>query len=282
MIVVTGANGQLGRLVIEGLKGVLPAERIVAAVRSPEKADDLGVQVREADYDRPETLASAFAGAEKVLLISGSEVGKRVPQHTAAVEAAARAGVRHLAYTSAPKADSTSLVLAPEHKATEEVIRASGLPFTLLRNNWYTENYAQGIIQAAETGTYLGSAGDGRVASATRADYAAGAVAVLTGEGHEGRTYELSGDVAWSFTDLAAEISAATGKEVVYRNVSPEEHKAVLAGAGLPAQAVEMIVALDGNTAEGTLAESTGELRTLTGRPTTPLGDTVRAILASA
>ncbi|PXY30983.1 SDR family oxidoreductase [Prauserella muralis] len=282
MIVVTGANGGLGRLVVEGLKSVLPADRIVAAVRTPEKAADLGVPVREADYDRPETLAAAFAGAEKVLLISGSEVGRRVPQHTAAIQAAAQAGARHLVYTSAPKADTTSLVLAPEHKTTEEAIRASGLPFTILRNNWYTENYAQGIAQAAQTGSYVGSAGDGRVASATRADYAAGAVAVLTGEGHEGRTYELSGDVAWSYADLAAEISAATGTEVRYRDVSPEEHKAILDAAGLPEQAVETIVALDRNTAEGTLAGTTGELRDLIGRPTTPLGDTVRTVVKDA
>jgi NAD(P)H dehydrogenase (quinone) len=279
MIVITGATGQLGRLVVERLLHEVPADQIVAAVRSPEKAADLGVAVREADYDRPETLASAFAGADKLLLISGSEVGKRVPQHTAAVEAAKQAGVRHLVYTSAPHADTTTLVLAPEHKATEQVIRDSGVPFTFLRNGWYTENYADRIKQAAQTGIVIGSAGEGRVASAPRADYAAAAVAVLTGQGHENKIYELSGDTAWTFPELAAEIAAATGRDVEYRNLTPEEHKSTLADAGLPEAIVELVDALDADTADGALSETSGELRTLIGRPTVPLADTVAEIV---
>ncbi|MGW4592861.1 SDR family oxidoreductase [Amycolatopsis thermoflava] len=281
-IVVTGATGQLGRHVIAGLREKLPADQIVAAVRSPEKAADLGVEVREADYDRPETLAAAFAGASKVLLISGDAVGRRVPQHQAVVDAAKAAGVAHLVYTSAPHADDTPLVLAPEHKATEEIIRASGVPFTILRNNWYTENYVQNAQQAIATGVLIGSAGAGRVASATRADFAAGAVAVLTGDGHEGKVYELGGDVAWTFDDLAAEISAIAGKEIRYRNLTADEHRAALIEAGLPAETAGFVVALDQNIAEGTLAEVTGELAALIGRPTTPLGDGLAAALKEA
>ncbi|WP_116101210.1 SDR family oxidoreductase [Amycolatopsis thermalba] len=281
-IVVTGATGQLGRHVIAGLREKLPADQIVAAVRNPEKAADLGVQVREADYDRPETLVAAFAGATKVLLISGNEVGRRVPQHQAAVDAAKQAGVTHVIYTSAPRADDTTLVLAPEHQATEEIIRASGVPFTILRNNWYTENYGPNAQQAIASGVLIGSGGSGRVASATRADFAAGAVAVLTGEGHEGKVYELGGDVAWTFDDLAAEISAIAGTEIRYRDLTADEHRAALIEAGLPAEAAGFVVALDQNIAEGTLAEATGELSALIGRPTTPLGEGLAAALKEA
>ncbi|PXY37097.1 NAD(P)-dependent oxidoreductase [Prauserella sp. PE36] len=280
MIVVTGANGHLGRLVIEALKQTVPAGRIVAAARRPEKAADLGVEVREADYDRPDTLKTAFDGAEKVLLISGSEVGKRVPQHTAVVEAAEQAGVSLLAYTSAPKADTSPLILAPEHKATEEVIRDSGLPYAILRNNWYIENYEQSIRQAAETGAYVGSAGEGRVAGATRADYAAGAAAVLAGEGHENKVYEFSGDTAFSYADIAAAVAEATGKDVTYQDLSPEDHRAALLAAGLPEETAGFLVALDGNTRDGLLSEATGELARLIGRPTTPLRDAVAKLLA--
>ncbi|PXY20197.1 SDR family oxidoreductase [Prauserella flavalba] len=280
MIVVTGANGHLGRLVIEALKQTVPADRIVAAVRSPEKAADLGVEVREADYDRPDTLKTAFDGAEKVLLISGSEVGRRVPQHTAVVEAAKAAGVSLLAYTSAPKAGTSPLILAPEHKATEEVIRDSGVPYAILRNNWYIENYEQGVRQAAETGTYVGSAGEGRVAGATRADYAAGAAAVLAGDGHENKVYELSGDTAFTYADIAAAVADVTGKDVTYQDLSPEDHKGALLSAGLPEETAGFVVALDGNTRDGLLSEATGELARLIGRPTTPLREAVAKLLA--
>jgi NAD(P)H dehydrogenase (quinone) len=281
MIVVTGATGHLGKLVVEGLLEKLPADQVVAAVRSPEKAGGLaarGVEVRRADYADPDSLATALKGADKVLLVSGSEVGRRVAQHQAVIEAAAQAGVRHLVYTSAPKATTSPLVLAPEHKATEELIHASGLPATILRNNWYNENYADVIKQAAETGSFAGSAGDGRVASATRADYAAAAVAVLTGAGHEGKTYELTGDVAWSSADLAAEIGRATGREITYADLPADEHAQVLTQAGLPEPVVGLLVALDANIKDGLLAETTGDLRALTGRPSTPIGVTVTEI----
>ncbi|MDX3186983.1 SDR family oxidoreductase [Streptomyces sp. MN03-5084-2B] len=278
MIVVTGATGHLGKLVVEGLLEKLPADQVAAAVRSPEKAAGLserGVDVRHADYTDPESLVTAFKGADKVLLVSSSEVGRRVAQHQAVVDAAKEAGVRHLVYTSAPQATTSALVLAPEHKATEELIAASGLTATILRNNWYHENYADTIKQAAATGSFVGSAGDGRVASATRADYAAAAVAVLTGEGHEGKVYELAGDVTWSNADLAAEIGKVTGREVSYVDLPADEHAKVLAQAGLPEPVVGLLVALDANTKDGLLAETTGDLRSLIGRPSTPIGVTV-------
>ncbi|GAA0352947.1 SDR family oxidoreductase [Actinoallomurus spadix] len=283
MIIVTGATGQLGRLVIDGLLEKVPADQVVAAVRSPDKAADLaarGVQVREADYDRPETLRPAFEGGTRLLLISGSEVGRRVPQHAAAVQAAQGAGVPHLVYTSAPHADTSVLGLAAEHKATEEIIRETGLTYTLLRNNWYNEVYAPAITQAVATGAVIGGSGDGRIGSAGRADYAAAAVAVLTGAGHENRIYELAGDVAWSLPDLAGEISRASGKEIVYRDLPPEEHRAALIAAGVPDAFADVLVDVDRGVKAGALADTPGDLKALIGRPTTPIADTVAAVLA--
>jgi NAD(P)H dehydrogenase (quinone) len=285
-IVVTGASGHLGRLVVENLldRGV-PAAEIVAAVRTPAKAADLaarGVQVREADYDRPETLAAAFAGADKVLLVSGSEPGRRVPQHRAAVDAAKDAGASHLAYTSILGADTTPLGLAPEHKATEELIRASGIPFTFLRNGWYTENYTSAITQAAATGTLAGSAGDGRVSAAARADYAAAAAAVLAGEGHEGKVYELGGAPAFTYPELAAEIAQAAGTPVAYQNLTVEQHKQALLDAGLPEPYAELLVDSDQGIAAGLLEDQSGDLTRLIGHPTTSLADAVAASLKTA
>jgi NAD(P)H dehydrogenase (quinone) len=279
MIVVTAATGQLGRLVVEALKAKVPAGEIVAAVRSPEKAADLGVAVRKADYSEPETLAAALEGADKVLLISGNEIGKRVAQHRAVVEAAQKAGVAHLVYTSAPKADTSPLILAPEHKATEEIIRESGLTYTLLRNGWYNENYLETIEQAARTGEFIGSSGEGRTSSATRADFADATATVLTSEGHENKTYELSGDVAWTRDELAAEIAKAAGKPVKYTDLTPEQHQAALIDAGLPESAAQFVVALDGDAKDGLIGETNGELRELIGRPTTPIAVTVAEVV---
>lgn len=280
MIVVTGATGQLGRLVVTALldRGV-PAARVVAAVRDPKKAEDLGVTAREADYDRPETLAGAFEGAEKVLLISGNEVGRRVPQHRAAVDAARAAGVRLLAYTSVLRADTTTVSVAPEHKATEEHIRASGVPFSFLRNGWYNENYEQTVRQALATGVIPGAAGDGRVASAARADYAAAAAAVLTDEGHEGTVHELSGDTAWSMSDLARMITEVSGTEVVYQDMPVDLYTRTLSGVGLPEEVALMLARMDTDIAAGVLADTPGELSRLIGRPTTPMRDTVLALV---
>jgi NAD(P)H dehydrogenase (quinone) len=278
MILVTGATGKLGRLVIEELLEKVPASQVIAAVRNPEKAADLtarGVQVRKADYSRPETLGPAFAGAEKVLLISSSEVGQRLPQHEAVVEAARKAGVRLLVYTSILHADRSRLALAAEHKATEETIRASGLPYVFLRNGWYTENYTENLGPALAHGALAGSAGEGRIAAATRADYAAAAVAVLTGSGHENKVYELAGDTAFTMAELAAEVSRKAGRTIGYNNLPPEQYQGVLEGAGLPGPYAGVLVDSDVGASHGELNDSSGDLRRLIGRPTTPLADAV-------
>ena len=273
-IAVTGATGQLGRLVLEELLSSQEPDSLVAVVRDAAKAGELGargVQVRVADYSDPAALEAALTGVDKLLLVSGSEVGSRVGQHANVVNAAKAAGVRSIAYTSVLAADTTALILAPEHKATEELIRASGLDFTFLRNGWYTENYAQAVATARQTGAVVAAAGDGRVASATRADYAAAAAAVLTSAGHAGRTYELSGDYAWDFKELATAITEIAGREVVYRPVSAPELVQVLTTAGLDEGTAGFLAALDTDTKAGLLASVTGELSTLIGRPTTPL-----------
>ncbi|SDM86518.1 SDR family oxidoreductase [Allokutzneria albata] len=280
MIVITGATGGLGALVVESLLERVPADQVAAAVRSPEKASGLGVRVRAADYSDPASLERAFAGADVVLLISGNEFGKRAEQHTNAINAAVKAGVGRLVYTSAPFADSGRLALADEHKATEEVLLASGLTYTILRNAWYHENYAQAITGAAGSGVLTASAGDGRVASAARADYAEAAAVVLTTEGHDNKIYELSGDTAWSFAELAEEISRASGRAVAYRNLTTEEHIAQLTGFGLPEPVAGVFADVDANIAKGGVLDHTpGVLRELIGHPTRPIADYVSGLL---
>lgn len=282
-VAVTGTSGHLGRLVVDSLlaRGAAPAD-VVALARSTEKVADLrqrGVVVREADYDRPETLAPALDGVEVLVLVSGSEVGQRVRQHGAVVDAAKGAGVRRVVYTSAPHADTSPLVLAPEHKATEELLAASGLTTTILRNGWYTENYAGDVEQARETGEIAHSTGDGRVASASRADYAEAAAVVALDDSHAGAVHELSGDVAWDFDALAATAADLLGRPVTYRRLSPAEHREILLGAGLDEPTADFVVALDGNTRDGLLAETSGDLARLIGRPTTPLAEGLRRAL---
>jgi NAD(P)H dehydrogenase (quinone) len=279
--VVTGASGHLGRLVIAELlaAGAAPSA-VIAGARRPESVEDLGVPTVELDYTRQETLEKAFAGVDQVMLISSSEVGKRLPQHRAVIEAAVAAGVTRIVYTSAPHADTSDLVIVPEHRATEELLRAGGLAWTILRNNWYTENYLGSIEGARATGVLLGAAGDGRVASASRADYAAGAAAVLLGSGHEGMVYELSGDHAWDFPELAAAIGEVLGREVVYRDLPAAEYVAALVGAGVPEGGARFAAALDEGIGAGLLADATADLRTLIGRPTTPLVEALRAAQA--
>ncbi|MFF9521275.1 SDR family oxidoreductase [Streptomyces achromogenes] len=280
-IVVTGATGHLGRHVVAQLLEKVPAERITAVVRDAAKGADLaarGVRLAVADYNAPETLDGLFAAGDKVLLISGSEVDKdRVAQHTAVIDAAKAAGVALLAYTSAP--GTLTAALADDHRATEQVLRASGLPYTLLRNGWYHENYTEHLAPALEHGAVVQAAGDGRVSSAARADYAAAAVAVLTGEGHENATYELGGDEAWSFAEYAAELSRQTGREIAYRQVSVADLTGILTGAGLPAPLAGILAGVDASIAEGELVVSSGDLSRLIGRPTTPLAEAVTAAL---
>jgi NAD(P)H dehydrogenase (quinone) len=282
MIIVTGASGQLGRLVIEELLQKLPAAQIVAAVRNPDRVQDLaarGVSIRQADYDRPETLDTAFTGADKLLLISSNEVGRRVPQHKAVIDAAKRVGVKLLAYTSILHADTSPMGLAAEHKETESLLKASGIPFVLLRNSWYTENYTASIPAALQHGVFIGSAGDGRIASAARADYAAAAATVLTLEHQAGQIYELAGDEAYTLTDLAAEISRQSGKTITYQNLSEADFKAALVGAGLPEGFASLLAESDRGASEGGLFDNKGQLRQLIGRPTTPLATLVKAAI---
>ncbi|MFD3724430.1 NmrA family NAD(P)-binding protein [Streptomyces sp. NPDC058671] len=291
-IVVTGATGALGRLVIDALltgtpAGPVPAESVVAVVRDKEKAADLaerGVELRIADYSRPETLAGAFEAGDRVLLISGSEVGQRVAQHAAVIDAAKAAGVAQLAYTGVLGGDEADFDLAAEHKETERLILASGLPYTLLRNGWYSENYTANLAPVLAHGAVVSNAGEGRVASAARADYAAAAAAVLTGpaEEHLGRTYELSGDTDWSFAEYAAEVAARSGREIAYDSVPAETHLAILTGAGVPRPFAEILVDVDRAVERGALARRTGDLARLIGRPTTPIGASIGEALASA
>ncbi|HEY2557585.1 MAG TPA: SDR family oxidoreductase [Diaminobutyricibacter sp.] len=283
-IVVTGATGNLGRLVIDNLiaRGVEPAD-IRAAGRSAQKLEalaELGVETAVIDFEDPSTLVPAFAGADALLLVSGSEVGKRMPQHTNAIDAAVAAGVGRIVYTSAPHADTTELAVAPEHKATEELLRASGIPVTILRNNWYTENYVGPLEQARRTGTVVAAVGDGRIASATRNDYADAAAVTLSTNGHEGKVYELGGDVAWSFYDLAETFSEIIGSTVVYTPMEPDEYIGVLTAAGLDEGTAGFVVTLDQNIRNGDLAEVTGDLSRLIGHPTTTLIDGLRAAIA--
>lgn len=277
--VVTGATGHLGRLVVEALldKGIAPAD-VVATGRSVDRLADLadrGVRVEHLDFGAVPDAVPWLAAGDVVLLVSGSEVGQRVPQHTAVVELARRSGAARMVYTSAPAADDTDLVLAPEHAATERVIRDSGLPFTFLRNGWYTENYRQAFDRARETGVVAGNTADGRVASAPRSDFAEAAAVVLTTDGHEGAAYELSGDVAWDFDELAAAFADALGRDVTYQRLTAEQHRQALLDAGLDEGTAGFVVALDQNIADGLVAVTSGELATLLGRPTVPLRETV-------
>ncbi|WP_406284104.1 NAD(P)H-binding protein [Embleya sp. NBC_00896] len=284
MIVVTGATGQFGRLVVEALlqRGT-PASEIVAAVRTPAKAADLaarGVQVREADYERPETLVPAFTGADKLLFVSSNGPEEaRISQHGAAVAAAAEAGVGQLIYTSVYDATNSPLGLARVHRDTEARIAATGLPSVLLRNGWYTENYTGSLAGAVERGAVAGAAGEGRIASAARADYAEAAAVVLLSDDQAGKVYELTGDTNWSLGELAAEAARQTGKDVAFANLPAEQYTEILAGVGLPGFLVELLVDADIQVAGGALAGITGDLSGLLGRPTTPLADTVAITL---
>ncbi|MBU0621606.1 MAG: SDR family oxidoreductase [Gammaproteobacteria bacterium] len=282
MIVVTGATGQLGHLAISALLKKVPASQIVAVVRNVEKAKDLEamcVQVRYADYDKPETWDAALKGADKVLLISSSEIGKRAKQHLSVIDAARRTGVKLLAYTSVLHADSSVLGLAAEHKATEFAIRASGIPHVLLRHGWYTENYTMGIPAALKLGAVYGCAGDGCISSATRADYAEADVAVLTADNQAGKVYELAGDTAYTLSEFAAEISRQSGKSINYVNLPEAEYKKALLGAGLPEPLAALLADSDTGVSKGALFDDGKQLSKLIGRPTTPLAAAVKAAL---
>ncbi|GHD49485.1 NAD(P)H-binding protein [Streptomyces galbus] len=280
-IVVTGATGHLGRHVVEQLLEKVPAGQITAVVRDEAKAADLaarGVRLAVADYNRPETFDGVFSARDKVLLISGNEFDKGRPQqHRVVIDAAKAAGAALLAYTSAP--GTLTAALADDHRVTEETLLASGLPYVLLRNGWYHENYTENLAPVLEHHAVVAAAGEGRVSSAARADYAAAAVAVLTGEGHENTTYELGGDTAWSFAEYAAELSTQTGQEIVYNAVSPEALTGILTGAGLPAPLAAVFAGVDASIEKGELVVPGGDLSRLIGRPTTPLSEAIAAAL---
>jgi len=284
MIAVTGATGQLGRIVIDALLKKVPAGEIVAAVRTPAKAADLaaqGVIVRQADYSQPETLRAAFAGVDKLLLISGSEVGQREAQHKAVIEAAQAAGVGFIAYTSLLHADTSPLGLGAEHRATEALLKASGIPFALLRNGWYTENYAASIPPALAHHAFIGAAGEGRIASAARQDYAEAAAEVMTREDQAGNVYELSGDDSYTLAQFAAEIAAQSGEKVDYVNLSQADFAAALKGAGLPEGLAEMLADSDAGAEKGGLFDDSHQLSKLIGRPTTSWQAVIRSALAN-
>ena len=282
MIVITGATGQLGRLVITLLLKKVPAASLVATVRNVEKAEEiaaLGVQVRQADYNQPASWNAALQGADKVLLISSSEIGQRTQQHRAVIDAAKRAGVKLLVYTSVLHADTSVLGLAGEHRETEAAIRASGLPFVLLRNGWYTENYAMGIPAALSLGAVYGCAGDGRISSAARADYAEAAAVVLTSDNPAGKIYELAGDTSYTLSEFAAEISRQSGKAISYVNLPEAEYKKALLGTSLPEFLAEQLANSDAGVSMGALFDDGKQLSKLIDRPTSALATAVRAAL---
>lgn len=282
MIALTGATGQLGQFVVEALLKTVPAKEIVAIVRNPAKAEALskqGLIVRQGDYNDQAALTKALAGVENLLLISSSEVGQRAAQHRNVINAAKAAGVKFIAYTSLLHADTSPLGLHVEHVETEKLLAESGIPFALLRNGWYSENYLASAPAALAHGVFLGAAGEGKIASATRADYAAAAARVISEEGHAGKVYELAGDKAWTLSELAALLSEASGKKVVYQNLSEADFAAALKGAGLPDGLAEMLADSDIGASKGGLFDDSQTLSKLIGRPTTSIADSVNDLL---
>lgn len=283
MIAITGASGQLGRLVIANLLKEVEPSRLIAIVRTPEKVADLkalGVEVRKGDYTIAETLPAALQGVEKLLLISSSEIGQRRQQHANVIEAAKKAGVPFIAYTSVLHADTSPLPLALEHKETEAILAASGIPYALLRNGWYTENYTASIPVALEHGAFLGCAGEGKIASAARADYAAAAAKVLLSDNQQGQVYELAGDAAYTLGELAGEIASQSGKSVAYKNLNLNEYKEILLGAGLPEPLAGLLAESDHGASQGGLFDGSRQLSRLIGRATTPMAESVKAALS--
>jgi len=277
---VTAATGHLGRLVVEKLKGKTGGA-IIALVRSPARASGLGVAVREADYTKPATLKPALAGVDTLLLISGSDVGHRAAQHHNVIEAAKAAGVKRIVYTSLLHADVSPISLAAEHRQTEAELKASGVPHTILRNGWYIENHTGAIGGALAGGAVIGSAGDGKFSSAARADFAEAAAVALVGKDHQGKTYELAGDEAYTLSDFAAELSRQTGKTIPCKNLPVAEYAAALAGFGLPEPIAKAVASWDVDASNEALFDGNRQLSALIGRPTTALATVVTAALAA-
>lgn len=274
-IAITGATGQLGRLVINKLKEKIPTDNMIALSRSVEKAKGLEVEVREFDYEKPAMLKPALKGVDTLLLISASEIGKRFSQHKHIIEAAKSAGIKWIVYTSLLRTDNTSLDIGTEHKVTEKLLKESGIPFTILRNGWYTENYTSSVPGAIRGGALMGCAGNGKISGAARADYADAAVAVLTGKNHQGKIYELAGDNFFTLSDLAAEISRQTGKNIPYKNLSEKDYASALKNFGVPEEFAKVIAGWDTAASKNDLFDDSHQLSRLTGKATTPLSVSV-------
>ena len=276
---ITGATGQLGRLVVEKLKQRVDNDSLGALVRSPEKAADLGIEAKTFDYTKPQSLVEGLKGIDHLLLISGNEVGQRKTQHENVIEAAKKANIKWIVYTSLLHADTSSLSLAKEHAETEELLKKSGIPYTILRNGWYTENYTGSVQGSVQAGAFVGSAGEGKISSAAREDYAEAAAVVLSGEGHVGKVYELAGDEAYTLKELAAEVSKQVGKEIPYNNLPETEYAGVLSSMGVPEGFAQAIAQWDTGASRNDLYNDQKVLSNLIGRPTTPLTAAVKRAL---
>lgn len=275
---ITGATGQLGRLVVDTLKSKVSSENIVALVRTPQKATDMGVEIRQLDYSKP--TADALKGIDRLLLISSNEIGQRATQHANVIEAAKKAGVKWIVYTSLLHANTSTLSLAGEHLATEEALKTSGIQHTILRNGWYSENYTGSIAGALAGGAFIGSAGNGKISSAPRIDFAEAAATIITNEKFQGKTFELAGDEAYTLADLALEISNQTGKTIPYKNLPETEYASILKSFGIPEGFAFAIASWDISASKGDLFDDSHQLSKLIGRPTTPLALAVKDALA--
>jgi len=277
MILVTASTGKLGHHVIKHLLHRVPASEIVAGVRNRQKAkefSDKGIELRELDYSKASTIADALNGVDKVLLISGNE-GERVAGHKAVIDAAKKAGVKLLVYTSALNADSGKTLIHADHKATETLIRESGIPYVFLRNGWYVENYTDNVGPTLEHGAMFGATKDAKFSPAPREEYAEAAAIVLTTTGHLNKEYELAGDTQVSHSEIAAEIARASNKPVKYNDLSETDFKAMLEKVGLPSGLATLFADADAGLARGELTSTSKDLSTLIGRPTTPLGKAI-------
>ncbi len=276
---ITGATGQLGRWAVEKLKQRLGGEQLIALVRTPEKAANLGIEVRPFDYTKAEQLAEGLKGVDHLLLISGNEIGQRAPQHRNIIEAAKKAEVKWIVYTSLLRADTTSLSLADEHVETENMLKDSGIPHTILRNGWYTENYTVSIPAALENGALVGSAGQGKISSATREDYAEAAAVVLSTQGHVGKVYELAGDESYTLDELAAELSRQVQREIPYKDLPEEQYAGILASAGIPEFYAKALASFDIDASNGALFDQGKELSKLISRETTSFSQAIKQAL---
>lgn len=276
---ITGATGHLGRLVVEKLKERVDPKIIVALVRTPEKVSDNAIEARRFNYDEPDNLSKSLEGIDHLLLISGSEVGKRRQQHENVIKAAKQAGVKWIVYTSLLHADKSTISLADEHRATEAALKASGIAHTILRNGWYTENYTASITASVKNGAFIGCAGEGKISSAARDDYAEAAVVVLTSVNQQGKVYELAGDKHYTLTELAAEVSRQTGIKIHYRNLTEQEYAATLTSFGMPDELAKAIAGYDAAASRNDLFDDSKQLSQLIGRSTTTLAQSIKEAL---